>query len=115
MRPLRNAMTKTRQMQLGDYLRIPYMLEARLAEASPGVWVNHVSYPELPGCIAEASNLESALQQLERQRIVTITHMLDDGKVPPVPRPPLASSDPLWIAEQSDVPADILARIRRPA
>jgi hypothetical protein len=39
--------------------------------------------------------------------------MLDAGKTPPIPRPPLASSDPIWIAEQSDVPADIVARIRR--
>jgi predicted RNase H-like HicB family nuclease len=114
MRPLRIAMTSAKQMQLSDYLRIPYLLEARLAEASPGVWVNHVSYPELPGCTAEAQSLESALRQLERQRIVAIIRMLDDGRVPPVPRPPLASSDPIWIAEQSDVPPDILARIQRP-
>jgi hypothetical protein len=39
--------------------------------------------------------------------------MIDSGKLPPVPRPPLASSDPVWIAEQSEVPADILTRIQR--
>lgn len=100
------------QMQLCDYLRIPYMLEARLAELSPGVWVNQVSYRELPDCCAESPSLESALRQLERQRIITLVRMLDEGKIPPIPRPPLASSDPLWIAEHSDVPSDILARIR---
>ena len=100
-------------MQLSDYLRIPYLLEARLAEVLPGVWINQLSYPELPDCQAESPDLESALRQLERLRIVTLVRMLDEGKLPPVPRTPLASSDPLWIAEQSDVPSDILARIQR--
>jgi hypothetical protein len=106
-------MTNTTPMQLSDYLRIPYLLEARLAELSPGVWVNQVSYPELPDCRAESSSLEGALRQLERLRIVTLVRMLDEGRQPPVPRPPLGSSDPLWIAEQSEVPDDILARIQR--
>jgi len=99
-------------MQLNDYLRIPYLLEAQLAEVSPGVFVNRVVYPELPDCRAESQSLESALRQLERQRIITLMRMIDAGQKPPVPRPPLASSDPVWIAEQSDVPADILNRIR---
>lgn len=100
-------------MQLCDYLRVPYLLEARLVEPSPGVWINRVSYPELRECAAESSTLETALRQLERQRVLTIVSLLDEGKIPPIPRPPLGSSDPIWIAEQSDVPADIVARIRR--
>jgi len=99
-------------MQLNDYLRIPYLLEAQLAEVSPDVFVNRVAYPELPDCRAESQSLESALRQLERQRIITLMRIIDAGQKPPVPRPPLASSDPVWIAEQSDVPADILNRIR---
>ena len=106
-------MTNAGQMQLSDYLRIPYLLEARRVELSPGVWVSQVAYPELPDCHAESADLETALRQLERQRIVILTGMIDSGKLPPVPRPPLASSDPVWIAEQSDVPADILTRIQR--
>jgi hypothetical protein len=113
MRQVRVAMKNTGQMQLNDYLRIPYLLEARLAEIAPGVWINQLSYPELPDCRAESPDVEGALRQLERQRIITIIRMLDEGKFPSVPRPPLASSDPVWIAEQSDVPADILARIQR--
>ena len=99
-------------MQLGDYLRVPFLLEARLVELSPGVWINRVSYPELRDCSAESPTLEIALRQLERQRLLTIIGMLDEGKVPPIPRPPLGSSDPVWIAEQSDLPADVVARIR---
>lgn len=99
-------------MQLCDYLRVPYLLEARLAELSPGVFVNHVSYPELGDCVAESPSLETALAQLERQRILAIVNLLDDGKLPPMPRPPLGAIDPVWIAEQSGLPADIVARIR---
>lgn len=99
-------------MQLCDYLRVPYLLEARLVELSPGIWVNRVSYPELRGCTVESPSLESALRQLERQRLLTIVRMLDEGKAPPIPRPPLGASDPVWIAEQSDLPADVVTRIR---
>ena len=99
-------------MQLCDYLRVPYLLEARLVELSPGVWINRVSYPELGDCAAESATLEAALWQLERQRVLTIVGMLDEGKVPTVPRPPLGSSDPIWTAEQSNVPPGIVARIR---
>jgi hypothetical protein len=102
-------------MQLCDYLRVPYLLEARLVELSPGVWVNRVSYPELRDCNAESPSLETALRQLERQRLLTIVGMLDKGRTPPIPRPPLGSSDPVWIAEQSDLPADVVARIRHNA
>jgi hypothetical protein len=105
-------MKNAEQMQLNDYLSVPYLLEARLVELSPDVWVSHVSYPELPDCSAAAPRLETALAQLEKQRILTIVRMLDAGQNPPIPRPPLASTDPVWIAEQSDVPADIVARIR---
>jgi predicted RNase H-like HicB family nuclease len=100
-------------MRFCDYLRVPYLLEARLVETSPGVWVNRVSYPELGDCVAESPSLETALHELERRRLLTITGLLDQGQAPPVPRPPLEASDPLWIAEQSDVPADVLNRIRQ--
>ena len=50
-------MKNAEQMQLNDYLRIPYLLEARLAEITPGVWINQLSYPELPDCRAESPDL----------------------------------------------------------
>lgn len=99
-------------MRLCDYLRVPYLLEARLVELSPDVFVNRVSYPELGDCSAESPSLETALRQLERQRVLTIVAMLDAGEAPPVPRPLLGAVDPVWMAEQSDVPADIVARVR---
>lgn len=112
MRQAPAAMKGAGQMQLRDYLRVPYLLEARLVELSPNVWINHVSYPELPDCSAEAPDLVTALRQLERQRVVTIVRMLDAQEFPPMPRPPLRSSDPIWIAEQSGVPPAIVMRIR---
>jgi hypothetical protein len=100
-------------MRFCDYLRVPYLLDARLVETSPGVWINRVSYPELGDCVAESPSLETALHELERRRLLAIIGLLDRGQVPPVPRPPLRSSDPLWIAEHSDMPADVLSRIRQ--
>lgn len=106
-------MTDAGQMRLCDYLSVPYLLEAHLVELSPGTWINHVSYPELPNCKAQSPFLEAALRQLERQRIVIIVRLLEEGKVPPTPRPPLGSTDPTWVAEQSDLPTEIIQRIRR--
>ncbi|MDQ8727107.1 hypothetical protein [Bradyrhizobium sp. LHD-71] len=105
-------MANAGQMQLCDYLSVPYLLEARLVELSPGIWINQVSYPELPDCSAQSPLLEAALRQLERQRIIIVARLLAEGKVPPMPRPPLGSTDPLWIAEQSDVPTEIIQCIR---
>ena len=101
-------------MQLSDYLRVPYLLEARLAETiarrldqPPGV----SGIAGLPGGIPGAWKARSGSSNGSGSS--RSVRMLDGGEVPPVPRPPLESSDPVWIAEQSDVPADILARIRR--
>ena len=55
-------------MQLSDYLRIPYLLEARLAESSPGVWISRLSYPELPDCKAESPSLVGAEAAVHRGR-----------------------------------------------
>jgi predicted RNase H-like HicB family nuclease len=100
-------------LRLTDYLAVPYMLEAETFEASPGVWISRVSYPELPGCVTEGVVIADALRRLERLRIQTIVTTLDAGQPPPVPRPPLAHCDPLWIAEEAGVPAPIIALIAR--
>jgi len=86
-----------RPVKLIDYLRVPYVLEAESTEASPGVWVSRVSYPELPDCVEQAATIEDAIDKLERRRIEIIVAMLRSGRPPHVPRPPLASSQPYWL------------------
>src|SRR5215469_11733642 len=86
-----------RPVKLIDYLRVPYVLEAESTEASPGVWVSRVSYPELPDCVEQAATIEDAIDKLERRRIEVIVAMLRSGRLPHVPRPPLASSQPRWL------------------
>ncbi|WP_322516814.1 hypothetical protein SR870_04315 [Rhodopseudomonas palustris] len=85
-------------MQLREFLSVPYLLEAEAVEAAPGQWLVRLTYPELPGCVAEGAVVEHALRDLERRRIETILDLLEDGHEPPVPRPPLAGADPLWTA-----------------
>ena len=85
-------------MDLHALLSIPYLLEAEAFEARPGEWVVRLAYPELPGCTAEGLIVEDVLQDLERQRIAMIIELVKAGKEPPIPRPPLAASDPLWTA-----------------
>ena len=100
-------------MRLRDYLSVPYLLEAETVEIAPDSWVRRVTYPELPGCSAEAFVVEEALLALERRRIETIVRMVGQGSPPPVPRPPLMDCDPAWVARQAGVSSDIIALIDR--
>ena len=85
-------------MNLRELLSVPYLLEAEAVETEPGRWLLRLAYPELPDCTAEGFLLEDVLRELERRRVEIIVGLLEAGKEPPVPRKPLASSDPLWIA-----------------
>jgi predicted RNase H-like HicB family nuclease len=85
-------------LDLRELLSIPYLLEAEAVEAGPGQWLIRLAYPELPGCTAEGAVVEEALRDLERRRIEIIVSLAEEGKEPPIPRKPLAASDPLWTA-----------------
>ena len=100
-------------MRLSEYLSVPYLLEAETVEVAPDAWVRRVAYPELPDCRAEAFVVEEALLALERRRIVLIVRLVDEGRPPPVPRPPLRDCDPGWVARQSGVSSDMIALIDR--
>ncbi|WP_050627879.1 hypothetical protein [Bradyrhizobium viridifuturi] len=86
-------------MELRELLSIPYLLEAEAVETEPGHWRVRLAYPELPGCTAEAAVVEDALRELERRRIELIVGLVEEGRQPPIPRKPLAASDPLWTAQ----------------
>ena len=83
-------------MDLRELLSIPYLLEAEAVETDPGKWLVRLAYPELPDCIAEGPVVEDALRELERRRIQMIMDLVEAGRVPPIPRKPLAAADPLW-------------------
>jgi hypothetical protein len=100
-------------LRLRDYLCVPYLLEAQSAEVSPGEWVIRIRYPELPGCSAESLSLEDGLRILDRNRIETIIALLQRGEEPPVPRPPLMSCDPIWLAAEADLAPETVALIDR--
>lgn len=96
-------------MDTRDLLSIPYLLEAEAVETEPGEWLVRLSYPELAGCVAEAAIVEEALKDLERQRIEMIVRLVEEGKQPPIPRQPLASSDPLWTAHDLGISGRVAA------
>jgi predicted RNase H-like HicB family nuclease len=85
-------------LDLRELLSIPYLLEAEAVETEPGQWLVRLAYPELPGCAVEGAVVEDALKELERRRIEMIVSLAEQGKQPPIPRKPLAASDPLWTA-----------------
>jgi predicted RNase H-like HicB family nuclease len=102
-------------LRLREYLCVPYVLEAETVEVAPGSWIRRVTYPELPGCTAQSLVVEDALQLLERMRIEMIIGMVSNGRLPPVPRPPLQNCDPAWVAGQAGLSDHIIALIDRDA
>ncbi len=98
-------------MDLRDFLSVPYLLEAEAAETEPGKWLLRLAYPELPGCTAEGFVVEDVLKDLERRRVEMIVSLVEAGKEPPVPRKPLATSDPLWTARDLGLSARVSALI----
>lgn len=96
-------------MDLRELLSVPYLLEAEAVETEPGRWLLRLAYPELAGCTAEGFVLEEVLRELERRRIEIIVDMVEVGRAPPVPRKPLAVTDPLWIAKELGLAARVAA------
>jgi predicted RNase H-like HicB family nuclease len=96
-------------VNLRELLSVPYLLEAEAVEAGTGDWLVRLAYPELPGCIAEGLVVEEVLTELEQLRIEMIVSLVEAGKEPPIPRQPLAASDPLWIVRDLGLSARIAA------
>jgi predicted RNase H-like HicB family nuclease len=102
-------------LDLRELLSIPYLLEAEAVETEPGQWSVRLAYPELPGCAAEGPVVEDVLTALERCRIETIVAMVEEGREPPIPRQPLATSDPLWTARDLGLSERVAALLANPA
>jgi len=102
-------------LNLRELLSIPYLLEAEAVEAEPGQWLLRLAYPELPGCAVEGPVVEETLKALERRRIEMIVAMVEEGREPPIPRQPLATSDPLWTARDLGLSERVAALLANPA
>ncbi|MBF9033232.1 hypothetical protein HKCCE2091_03190 [Rhodobacterales bacterium HKCCE2091] len=101
-------------MHVRDYLNIPYILEAQPVERD-GTWTRRLRYPELGGFAAEHEDVEQALLEVERLRIAEIMRRLRAGDPPPVPRPPLQTTDQAWWARFLGVGDLVEGLIDRPA
>jgi hypothetical protein len=102
-------------LNLSEFLSVPYLLEAEAVQTERGTWLLRFAYPELPGCSAEGFVVEDVLKALERRRIELIVSLVEAGEAPPVPRPPLAASDPLWIARDLGLWERVAALLERSA
>jgi predicted RNase H-like HicB family nuclease len=96
-------------LELRELLSVPYLLEAEAVETESGTWLLRLAYPELPGCAAEGSAVEDVLRELERRRVEMIVSLVEAGQQPPIPRKPLAGSDPLWSARDLGQSARVAA------
>jgi len=102
-------------LDLRELLSVPYLLEAEAVETEPGNWLVRLVYPELPGCAAEGFVVEDVLKDLERRRIEMIVGLVEAGKEPPIPRKPLAASDPLWTARDLGLSSRVAALLGKAA
>jgi len=55
------------------------------------------------------------LKDLERRRIEMIVSLMEAGKDPPIPRKPLAASDPLWITHELGLSTRVAALLGKAA
>lgn len=76
---------------LAYYEAVPYLLVIESVERD-GEWTRRAAYPELPGCVAEASSAVEAIERLEQERSRLLRELWDRGAPIPVPRPPLRGS-----------------------
>jgi predicted RNase H-like HicB family nuclease len=73
---------------LMEDLAIPFFVEM-WSEERDGDWVRHASFPELPGCSAQATTALAALDSADELRVRMIIEMHRRGERAPRPRPPL--------------------------
>jgi hypothetical protein len=102
-------------LDLRELLSVPYLLEAEAVETEPGNWLVRLAYPELPGCAAEGLVVDDVLKDLERRRIEMIVSLVEAGKEPPIPRKPLAASDPLWTTHDLGLSSRVAALLGKAA
>lgn len=102
-------------MSLRELLSVPYLLEAEAVEIEPGKWLLRFAYPELPGCTAEGFVIEDVLKELELRRVEMIVSLVEAGRQPPIPRQPLAASDPLWTARDLGLSERVVALLESSA
>jgi predicted RNase H-like HicB family nuclease len=76
---------------LAYYEAVPYLLVLESVERR-GEWLRRAEHPELPGCAAEAPSAVEALEGLERERLLVLRRLWEDGADIPVPRPPLRTT-----------------------
>jgi hypothetical protein len=55
------------------------------------------------------------LSDLERRRIEMIVGLVEAGQEPPIPRKPLAASDPLWTAQDLGLSTRVAALLGKAA
>lgn len=101
-------------MKVREYLSIPYILEAQPIERDDGTWTRRLRYPELGDFEAVHEDVEQALIDLERQRITEVMRRLEAGDPPPVPRPPLETTDQEWWARYLGVGGLVEGKLDRP-
>ena len=73
---------------LAYYEAVPYVLVLESIERD-GEWLRRATYPELPGCVAEAPAAREAIEKLEEDRRRILRHLWSHRAPIPVPRPPL--------------------------
>lgn len=82
-------------MTAEEHLSVPYVMVLESIPGPDGDWLRQASYPELPGCVAQAQTPIEAIDRLEEQRVRYITDRLQSGQPVPVPRAPLRRAESL--------------------
>lgn len=86
-------------MDLNRLLSVPYAMEAETVLVGDA-WIRRLSYPELPGCEVEGTDIYRLVDQLEQQRVELLRAYAGTDELPGALREPLAEG-PYCLAEAS--------------
>lgn len=79
------------EMSIGEYLSVPLVATFEACEDAEGDWSYRGEYPEIVDCNVVCPTIVEAVSALEERRRELTQMMIDFGRRPPVPRPPLRS------------------------
>ena len=105
MTPTLGRAGEPRALDLAYYEAVPYLLVVEIRRARRASGGVAPTYPELPGCAAEADSAVEAIERLEQEREALLARRVERGEPIPVPRPPLRSDAPVGLTASRCAPA----------
>ena len=106
MKQLSRSGVRSSRRQIKEYLKLDYPFEVAMEDGD-----YYVSFPDLPGCMADGSTIEKALKNAEKAKRLWMETALAHGK--DIPEPAGNYSGRLVVRMPKSLHRDLTMRARR--